>query len=36
VHVRYGRVVLDGLWFASNPTAPHLMSVPMASLPLAQ
>jgi CRP-like cAMP-binding protein len=36
VHVRYGRVVLDGLWFASNPTAPHLQSVPIASLPLAQ
>jgi len=35
VHVRYGRVVLDGLWFASNPTAPHLHSVPIASLPLA-
>jgi CRP-like cAMP-binding protein len=35
VHVRYGRVVLDGLWFASNPTAPHLMSVPTANLPLA-
>jgi len=36
VHVRYGRVVLDGLWFASNPTAPHLMSVPVGSLPPAQ
>ena len=35
VHVRYGRVVLDGLWFASNPTAPQLYAVPMASLPLA-
>jgi hypothetical protein len=28
-------VVLDGVWFASNPTGPHLLSAPMASLPLA-
>jgi CRP/FNR family transcriptional regulator, cyclic AMP receptor protein len=35
VHVRYGRVVLDGAWFASNPSGPHLQSVSVASLPLA-
>ena len=35
VRVRYGRVVLDGAWFAGNPTAPQLRAVPIASLPLA-
>jgi CRP/FNR family cyclic AMP-dependent transcriptional regulator len=34
VHVRYGRVVLAGTWFESQPTA-HLQAVPIASLPLA-
>src|SRR6185312_15494032 len=33
VHVRYGRVVLDGAWFAGNPSGPHLQSVALASLP---
>jgi CRP-like cAMP-binding protein len=35
VHVRYGRVVLAGDWFASNPTGPHLQSVAIEKLPLA-
>jgi hypothetical protein len=34
VHVRYGRVVLAGVWFESQPTG-HLKAVPIASLPLA-
>jgi CRP/FNR family cyclic AMP-dependent transcriptional regulator len=36
VHVRYGRIVLDGAWFASQPTAPNLVAVPAQALPLAR
>jgi len=34
VHVRYGRVVLAGSWFESQPTT-HVKAVPIASLPTA-
>lgn len=34
VRVRYGRVVLDGRWFESQPTV-HLKALPIARLPLA-
>jgi CRP/FNR family cyclic AMP-dependent transcriptional regulator len=35
VHVRYGRVVLDGAWLDSQPTGPHLLATAAAALPAA-